>query len=150
LASIDSDIDLRSFIDELRKQIGMPEVPMEAPFVRIMSLHKSKGLSANLVVIAGLVDGLIPRTPRGDMNPEYLEEHFREQRRVLFVGVTRTRQTLVLSKFQKIDSRAAHISGAQTGRWAGRGIKTTIASRFLGEFGPSLPRAIRGDRWEYQ
>ena len=33
--------------------------------VRIMSLHRSKGLSARLVVIAGVVDGVIPRDPVG-------------------------------------------------------------------------------------
>ena len=38
---------------EVRYAIGQPEVTFDATFVRIMSLHRSKGLTAKMVVIAG-------------------------------------------------------------------------------------------------
>ena len=141
--------NMASFAEEIRRQIGVPEVPLTAPFVRLMSLHKSKGLKADLVVIAGLVQGLIPRRPDPSYTREERTEHRKEQRRVLYVGITRTTQTLVLSKFQRILSGAAHVAGVSTGRWVGSGVRSAIASSFMSQLGPELPRAVRGDRWEY-
>ena len=39
--------------------ISKPEIPTEIEDVRIMSLHKSKGLSAPVTIIAGCVQGLL-------------------------------------------------------------------------------------------
>jgi DNA helicase-2/ATP-dependent DNA helicase PcrA len=51
----------QEFLDELRTDITQPELPgTQGPSVRIMSLHKSKGLTARLVVIAGCVAGILP------------------------------------------------------------------------------------------
>lgn len=143
------DFDIHTFVDELRKQIGQPEVPLEADHIRLMSLHKSKGLTAKLVVIAGLVEGLIPKSSTENISQSDLNKHLQEQRRVLYVGITRTTETLVLSKFQQIRAQSAHICSATVGRWAGQGIRYTIASSFFQEFGSDLPRAIRGDLWEF-
>jgi superfamily I DNA/RNA helicase len=35
-------------------------MPEEGDFVRVMSLHKSKGLTAKATIIAGCIQGLIP------------------------------------------------------------------------------------------
>lgn len=145
----DAGIDVGTLVAAIRTQIGVPEVPLDAPFVRLMSLHKSKGLTVKLVVIAGLVEGLVPCRPPQDLHGQALEEHEREQRRILFVGITRPAEELVLSRFQKIDAHSAHVSRATTGRWAGRGIKTTMSSPLLRELGPELPDVVRGDNWVY-
>ncbi|HSE65964.1 MAG TPA: ATP-dependent helicase [Gemmatimonadales bacterium] len=46
---------------ELREVITQPELPSpEGDVIRVMSLHKSKGLTAALVVVVGCVSGAIP------------------------------------------------------------------------------------------
>jgi DNA helicase-2/ATP-dependent DNA helicase PcrA len=140
---------VREFVESVRKQVAMPEVPLVADFVRLMSVHKSKGLTVGTVIIAGLVEGLIPRAPRPRYSPEERTEHAHEQRRVLFVGVTRCSSTLVLSKFQLASINDARRGQFETGNWAGRGIKRVVASTLLDELGHECPGAVRGDRWEY-
>jgi len=59
-------------------------------------LHKSKGLTANLVVIAGCVEGILPTIDRSASVAEQARQ-MQEQRRLLYVGITRSTETLVLS-----------------------------------------------------
>ncbi|MHB0981027.1 MAG: UvrD-helicase domain-containing protein [Thermoleophilia bacterium] len=141
--------DIAAFMSAVRTQIGVPEVPLDASFIRLMSLHKSKGLTVKLVVIAGLVEGLVPRTPKGNLTGPALEEHEHEQRRILYVGITRPTAELVLSRFQEIDMHSALRSGAATGAWTGQGVKRTVSSSLLRELGPELPPVIRAEEWEY-
>ena len=149
LANHECPVDLKTLLDSIRVQIGTPEVPLDASFVRLMSLHKSKGLTVKLVVIAGLVEGLIPRTPKEGLTLGALTEHEYEQRRILFVGITRPTEEIVLSRFQTIDNQSAYASGAATGRWLHHGIKTTVSSTMFRELGPALPPIIRSDDWTY-
>jgi len=62
--------------------------------VNIMSIHKSKGLQADVVFIMGLVDGVLPNDSRGTDTIE-------AQRRLLFVGLTRARTSLRLVSWVK-------------------------------------------------
>ena len=62
--------DERQFLALVRAGVAQPEVPLEATKVRIMSFHRSKGLTADLVVLAGLVEGLMPQAiDRRDLPP---------------------------------------------------------------------------------
>ena len=65
----------RLVIDELFS----PEATAANGKVRIMSLHASKGLSANLVIIMSAVDGFIPSR----------KSSIAEQRRLFYVAITR-------------------------------------------------------------
>jgi len=56
--------------------------------VRIMSLSRSKGLTVRAAIIAGAEDGIIPH-PRGD---------YQEERRLLYVGMTRPREYLYITR----------------------------------------------------
>jgi DNA helicase-2/ATP-dependent DNA helicase PcrA len=141
--------NLREFVSSLRTHIGVPEVPLDAVFIRLMSLHKSKGLTVKLVVIAGLVEGLVPRTLGEDLTHLERQEHEQEQRRILYVGITRPTEELVLSRFQSIDTRSARVSGAATGRWIGRGVQATLSSSLLRELGTEFPQVTRSEDWEY-
>lgn len=47
--------DPRRMFDEMRYLITQPELPESPDSVRVMSLHKSKGLTATMVVVAGVV-----------------------------------------------------------------------------------------------
>ena len=49
----------QDLFDELYETITQPEIPNEVAEVRIMSLHKSKGLSSPYVFIVGCTEGLL-------------------------------------------------------------------------------------------
>src|SRR5947199_1014414 len=47
------DVDALKLREGVRTAISQPELPVDVDYVRVMSLHKSKGLTADLVVVAG-------------------------------------------------------------------------------------------------
>jgi DNA helicase-2/ATP-dependent DNA helicase PcrA len=112
-----------------------------------MSFHKSKGLTADLVVLDGLVDGLMPRI-KENASDEERRAQFKEQRRVFFVGMTRATRILVFSSYSQLASDVAHNLRARRGRYIPRDQAWfTFASPFLEETGPVLPGAVRGQDW---
>jgi DNA helicase-2/ATP-dependent DNA helicase PcrA len=58
-----AECDAAALAEEIREVVVEPEVPDHVEDVRIMSLHKSKGLSANVVISAVCVEGVLPRMP---------------------------------------------------------------------------------------
>jgi len=60
--------------------------------VSLMTLHSAKGLEFTAVVVAGLEDGLLPHYNAGEAR-----EDLEEERRLLYVGMTRARQRLYLT-----------------------------------------------------
>src|SRR5260370_18003374 len=54
-------------LDGVLRALTQPEVPQSPDFVRVMSLHKSKGLTSPVVIIASAVDGILP-TIRGTLS----------------------------------------------------------------------------------
>lgn len=131
--------------EELRTRITQPDLPDRQDKVSVMSLHKAKGLTADMVVVGGCIQGLIPNMT-DDEPPEEIERLTAEQRRLFFVALTRTKRVLVLSSSVRISFGEAQRMGARTTRQG-----ATIASEFLSHLGPTAPDAIRGDelleRW---
>jgi superfamily I DNA/RNA helicase len=143
LASIieGDDYDAKTFREALRIGITQPELPTDVDYVRVMSLHKSKGLTADLVVVIGCIEGLIPMVTGDSIAERNLS--LEEQRRLFYVAITRTRDILVLSSVTELPRNLAHRMGAQVGR-GNRTHARTIASRFLSELGPTRPEAVLG------
>lgn len=135
-------------LDALRTGITQPELPTNVDYVRIMSLHKSKGLTADHVVVTGCIEGLIPATPDDDMSFAEQERLREEQRRLFYVAITRPRKTLVLSSVLCLPRGLAHQMRARiTG--GNRDVANTIASTFISELGPECPDPVYGPRWQY-
>ena len=101
--AVQRDVTLSAFNDELARRAEQQHAPTVAG-VTLASLHSAKGLEWDAVFLVGLADGTLPTTYA--KTPEQLEE----ERRLLYVGVTRARQWLWLSYGQ---SRA---SGGRTRR----------------------------------
>lgn len=78
-------------LDALIEAVSLPDIPPDVTDVRIMSLHKSKGLSSPVVIIAGCAEGLLPTAPDEDLSPAEIEAELEEQRRLFFVGLTRVK-----------------------------------------------------------
>jgi superfamily I DNA/RNA helicase len=105
------------------------------------SLHKSKGLTSKVVVVAGTVEGLIPNLDSGAPPAEQLRA-LDEQRRLFYVAITRCTEVLVISSTLTITLREARAMGAEVTR-GGR----TVVSRFLAELGAVAPRGVAGATW---
>ena len=149
----EADNSLLRLAELVRYRIALPALPLETPYARVMSFHKSKGLTADLVVLAGLVQGSIPRIKEG-VAPAARQETIEEQRRLFFVGLTRTTNILVLSSYSALDFHTAKQLGAETGsRLSGypsnSGVSRVFATQFLSELGQNLPTAVRGQDWTY-
>jgi DNA helicase-2/ATP-dependent DNA helicase PcrA len=81
---------LVEFTEELARRAALQHAPT-VDGVTLASLHSAKGMEWDAVFIVGLVEGVLPTTYA--KTPAALEE----ERRLLYVGVTRARQWLTLS-----------------------------------------------------
>ncbi len=96
--------------------ISLADRNEEQDVVTLTTLHASKGLEWPHVVLAGVNEGLLPfRSGDEDMTPERLEE----ERRLMYVGITRARSTLVVSTLRR--------------RKKGRETIAGVPSRFIAE-----------------
>ena len=146
MASAATPAELLSSIVEA---VSQPEIPPDVTEVRIMSLHKSKGLSSPVVVIAGCVDGLLPAEPESGTSIAERQALLEEQRRLFYVGITRVKAapssnrpgSLLLTGSRTMTLADAMQSGIQPAR-AGYGIVNLHLSRFIPELGPFAPTPI--------
>jgi DNA helicase II / ATP-dependent DNA helicase PcrA len=136
---------VEDLFDRIKTHITQPEMPEEGEYVRVMSLHKSKGLTSKVVIVAGCTEGLIPFQD-DEQAPAEQDIILREQRRLFYVAITRCTDVLVLSSAARMERQLAWKIGArlQPGRSA---TGNTIASQFLDELGPTAPAPQRGDQW---
>ncbi|MFG0257356.1 MAG: ATP-dependent helicase [Phycisphaerales bacterium JB043] len=105
---------LRAYLEQVALVSDADSVDPTQGALTLMTLHASKGLEFDAVAIVGLEEGLLPHSRALD-DPDAMEE----ERRLLFVGVTRARKHLMLSGARYRTHRGMH--------------ERTIASRFLSE-----------------
>jgi len=96
--------------------ISLAERGDEQNVVTLSTLHASKGLEWPHVVLAGVNEGLLPfKSEEDEMTPQRLEE----ERRLMYVGITRARRTLAVNVLRR--------------RKRGREFVQGIPSRFIAE-----------------
>ncbi|MBU1003933.1 MAG: UvrD-helicase domain-containing protein [Proteobacteria bacterium] len=83
----------------LQSELDM--VRAKAEKVQIMSIHAAKGLEFEAVFLPALEDGILPFAGSGflsgNQSPTMTEDHLAEERRLLYVGMTRAKSLLHLS-----------------------------------------------------
>ena len=87
---------LEEFLERASLVSDTDEWELESDRVSLMTLHAAKGLEFPVVHVVALEEGLLPHE-RSREDPDKLEE----ERRLLFVGITRARQELQLSCAQR-------------------------------------------------
>lgn len=125
----------------LSEFISQPEIPTDPEFVRIMSLHASKGLTSKVTIISTIVESLLPNID-AELPPEQQDRALREQRRLFYVAVTRPKEILVLSSPARISAPMAPRIGVRLNA-GGR----TLPSRFLNEVGAAFQSRL-GSAWQ--
>jgi len=113
--------------EEKLETLFAPTGEVDNKKIRLMTIHKSKGLGAEHVFMIGLTEGIIPNKKKGTDTIE-------SQRRLFYVGMTRAKKSLYLLaavKVQGRDARTVSLSdfrfNPRTRTWDGR------ASRFIEE-----------------
>ena len=96
--------------------ISLADRQDEQDVVTLSTLHASKGLEWPHVLLVGVNEGLLPfKSDAEDMTPTRLEE----ERRLMYVGITRARSTLLVSTLRR--------------RKKGRDTVQGLPSRFIAE-----------------
>ncbi|SDS06489.1 DNA helicase PcrA [Jiangella sp. DSM 45060] len=96
-ASEDSDGSLPGFLEQVSLVADADEIPEgddHDGMVTLMTLHTAKGLEFPVVFLTGLEDGVFPHQRSLGGNTQELEE----ERRLAYVGITRARERLYLSR----------------------------------------------------
>lgn len=133
--------------DVLYDAITQPEIPMEVTDVRIMSLHKSKGLSSPFVFIVGCVEGLLPASADRNLTIDEQEAELEEDRRLFYVGITRVKASLpdrvgyLALTYARTMVAAVAYAGQITPSQTVGGTAHLQPSRFIGEMAPHAPVA---------
>lgn len=109
---------LADFVQEMALYTDRDQKNEEGPKVTLMTMHASKGLEYAHVYCVGLEEGLIPS------DRSYTEEAVEEERRLLYVAITRAKEQCTLSYAQ---SRMLH---GKT--------NFCMPSRFINDLDPSL------------
>lgn len=139
--TVTADMEPAAVFETISNAVQTPEVPHESEYVRVMSLHKSKGLTADVVVVVGLVEGLMPFVPDGGEAQQTAD--LAEQRRLFYVAITRTRRCLILSSPTWIRTELAFRMNMPV---ISPGVRfPSTVSRFIDEVAPPAPTPLSGD-----
>ena len=141
----------KELLDAMVTTLTQVDIPQSPTFVRVMSLHKSKGLTSPAVFIVGVVDGIVPTIP-SRLSEEAQELARAEQRRLFYVALTRAAEQLVISSATSMEIASAkgmgvHVDAQTVRRVGGKLVARTIASPYMSELGESAPSAVRGTDW---
>src|SRR5207249_2294646 len=101
----EEDVTIGSLTNALRYRIATREPlgdPIDETAIRIVTLWGAKGLTAEYVYLVGLADEALPGPHDPESTGLTAAEHEDEQRRLLYVSLTRAKRSLVISRPEKI------------------------------------------------
>lgn len=137
-------------LGELREAITQPNLPDSGgDVIQVMSLHKSKGLTRDLVVMAGCMAGTLPHLDDDDP-AEIQQAQLDEQRRLFYVGITRATKELLVSAAASLPVALAMRGNAKFSRRFsrdGEAYAATAFSQFISELGASAPPPVAGGQF---
>ena len=88
-------------LEELREVVLRGGTNADCPFV-LSTIHSSKGLEYERVILMDVADGLLPKVlPGPDAEQEELDA-YEEERRLFYVGLTRAKRELGIMTFRKV------------------------------------------------
>jgi DNA helicase-2/ATP-dependent DNA helicase PcrA len=90
------EVSLESFLDKVSLVTDVDLYEDKRNRVSLMTLHCAKGLEFPFVFIVGIEEGLLPHYRRGDEI-----EDLEEERRLCYVGITRAKERVFLSRAEK-------------------------------------------------
>jgi DNA helicase-2/ATP-dependent DNA helicase PcrA len=90
------EVSLESFLDKVSLVADVDLYEDKGNRVSLMTLHCAKGLEFPFVFIVGMEEGLLPHYRRGDEI-----EDLEEERRLCYVGITRAKERVFLSRAEK-------------------------------------------------
>ena len=100
--------------------ISLADRADEQDVITLSTLHAAKGLEWPHVILAGINEGLLPfKSGSDDKDAEMTAERLEEERRLMYVGITRARSTLAVSTLRR--------------RKKGRDTVQAVPSRFIAE-----------------
>ena len=139
---------LRRVAKRLRHQIATNE-PLstgEASNLQVATLWGAKGVTSEHVYILGVCQEALPGERRAEY-PGTEADYVAEQCRLFYVSITRTRQTLVISRALRVGRGPAEQLGltVTTGSKFWADLKM---SPFLRDIMGLLPNAVVGDSWD--
>jgi len=140
-------------LETLRQEITQPHLPdSKGDIIRVMSLHKSKGLTSTLVLVAGCVAGALPTIDAREAQAVQ-DLQLEEQRRLFYVAITRAADTLVISSCISLltsDALRNGIAVVRQHRKGGESWARVAASPFIAELGAAAPTAVSTATWRAQ
>jgi DNA helicase-2/ATP-dependent DNA helicase PcrA len=122
---------LSVFLTHATLEAGEHQAAAGAEALQLMTVHAAKGLEFHSVFLSGLEEGLFPHEQSKNE-----ADGIEEERRLMYVALTRARRRLYLSYAQ---SRMLHGQ-----------VRYGIPSRFLNEIPPALLKQISGAQTAFQ
>jgi DNA helicase-2/ATP-dependent DNA helicase PcrA len=132
----ESDLGLVEFLENLALVSDQDTLPDKLDAPTLLTLHAAKGLEFDTVFIIGLDDGILPHSRSIDSGDP---EEMAEERRLFYVGITRTKNRLYLLRAEQRNNYGS--------------IQINVPSRFLDDIPEDLmlKQGIRlfsrGARW---
>ena len=90
---LDEQPTLESYLENVALVTDLDRAEEKSEYITLMTLHSAKGLEYDNVFIPGMEEGIFP-------SARSLEEDNRleEERRLMYVGITRARKRLFLTR----------------------------------------------------
>ena len=100
-AEMSENPTLESYLENVALVTDLDRVEDDRGFVTLMTLHSAKGLEFQNVFISGVEENIFPSSRSLDN-----EARLEEERRLMYVGITRARRRLFLSRARETPARS--------------------------------------------